>query len=152
MKSCTYTTNLDYISFLYSTLPNLYKKLIYHTNLSSRLSTTRYSVGSSLLLDSGDVIFGYNSHKTHPLQKKYTANPSKIFLHAEVHALAKYRQRRIVDAIKLIIVTRTTRKGNEQAGSRPCDGCLSCIMAFDVEKLLFYEDNTWKLVALRQSS
>lgn len=90
-----------------------------------RLATTvigRYRVGAVLLDKKGKVCStGINSfQKTHPTQKRYAVKvgmPHKEFLHAEIAALVKCRQKPTI-----LVLARVDSKGTIMPVS-PCPIC-----------------------------
>ena len=76
---------------------------------------------------------GKNSYvKTHPLQAihaKLTGNDSKIYLHAEIHAIVKLKE--LTNAYK-IFVSRWGKNGYPRM-AKPCAICLSAIQATGIE-------------------
>lgn len=89
---------------------------------------------------------GVNQLKTHPLQSKYTKNPLRDSLHAEIAAIVRYSRIANEDDFRKasIFVARTKRVG--QGGkwgyglARPCAGCFSCIQAFGFKEIWYTED------------
>ncbi len=70
---------------------------------------------------------GFNSYiKTHPLQARHAyknQEPSKIYLHAEIHAITRCSN---LSKAHKILVTRFDRHGNPQL-AKPCKVCQSAI-------------------------
>lgn len=83
----------------------------------------------AIIYDRKDKVLsvGFNSYiKTHPLQARHAQRnqePSKIFLHAEIHAIARCRQ---LDRAHRILVTRFDKHGHPQL-AKPCKVCQSAI-------------------------
>lgn len=76
---------------------------------------------------------GKNSYvKTHPLQAHHAHKvglSDKLFLHAEVHAIARCKD--LTKAYK-IVVTRWDKQG-QPANAKPCPICQSAIQAAGIE-------------------
>lgn len=81
---------------------------------------------------------GKNSYvKTHPLQGKHAqkvGNPERIYLHAEIAAIAKCRS---LNKAHRILITRFGA-GGEPRLARPCEICMSAIKATKKIKVIDY--------------
>ena len=79
---------------------------------------------------------GKNSYvKTHPLQAKHAkavGEVNKIFMHAEINAIAKCRN--LSQAYKMVI-TRFTRSG-EEALAKPCKICQRAISYTNIKEVI----------------
>lgn len=79
---------------------------------------------------------GKNSyHKTHPLQKKHADEvglPDKIFLHAEIHAIALCKN---LDKAHKIVIMRFDTTGNAK-NAKPCPVCESAIKAAGIKEVI----------------
>lgn len=104
---------------------------------------------AAALMHKGNVVsIGVNQYKTHPLQKKFSANPDSLYLHAEIHAISNALKR--YDAYELSKMTlyisrikRGMREGPFVCGlARPCDGCSSAIKAFGINKVFYTNDES----------
>lgn len=89
---------------------------------------------------SGYVVYGHNSLKSHPMQKRFATNDHKIFMHAEIHA--------IVNGLcgKVNLTNSTLRiyrwnKQNQPSLSFPCDGCMRAIMAYGIKEVRFFDQD-----------
>ncbi len=117
----------------YHTLKLLNQKL-------SALETTKYQhkIGAIILSKKGNVLsVGFNSYvKTHPRQYHYNRkiNPTRVFLHAEIDALVKCR-----DKPHTMIISRMGKDGKTRL-SRPCKGCFNAIKDVGVQKVFFTND------------
>jgi tRNA(Arg) A34 adenosine deaminase TadA len=78
---------------------------------------------------------GQNSYvKTHPLQALHarkTGHPERIYLHAEIAAIARCRQ---LDRAARILVTRWSRTGQPLL-AKPCAVCQSAIAAAGITRV-----------------
>lgn len=76
------------------------------------------------------IIGGVNSLKTHPVQKKFSSNPHRIFLHAEIDALVK-AQKMINTFEECVMYVARVKQGQGggfiPALAKPCDGCMGFI-------------------------
>lgn len=101
------------------------------------MSKKRFSITAIIYDKRGRVIsVGQNSYvKTHPLQAKFSrqvGEPEKVFLHAEIAAIAKCLD--ITKADK-IVVTRFTEDG-KPANAKPCAACAAAIKSFGINKIV----------------
>lgn len=105
-------------------------------------STAHYKVGCAIECSCGTIISGHSQNKTHPMQRKYTVDPVKICLHAEIHALSRLRG--------LIPVSATIVRKNKLgfANSAPCNSCLAAFMAFGIQEVFFCKEGNWFTIAL----
>ena len=100
-------------------------------------STAHYKVGCAIECSCGTIISGHSQNKTHPMQRKYTVDPVKICLHAEIHALSRLRGLIPISAL----IVRKNKLG--LANSAPCDSCCAALMAFGVREFIFYSNSQW---------
>ena len=102
--------------------------------------TKQYTVYASIVDKKGQVIStGKNSFiKTHPKQYIYNQykNPFKIFLHAEIDALLKYKS----DSGYMMIVARMTKTGMIRS-AKPCHGCFQAIKESNIKKIFYTNDD-----------
>jgi len=100
------------------------------------MSKRRFDITAVIYDKRGKVLsIGKNSYfKTHPLMKKHADKvglPHKIFLHAEVHAIAKCKE--LKKAHKIYIV-RYDKKGNPKL-AKPCPVCMSAIKEVGIKNI-----------------
>jgi deoxycytidylate deaminase len=88
---------------------------------------------------------GFNSYKTHPLQKKFGSNSESIHIHAELDAIIKAirweasqagaRYKDITDLSKYrLSVARVLNDGTPSI-AKPCSGCLKAIASFNIKEM-----------------
>lgn len=99
-----------------------------------------HKIGCVISDRKGNIISkGYNSStKTHPIQYKYANGvnkPTKIFLHAEIKALIKLRERR--KAINLCVVR--IMKSKDVGMSKPCSICMEAIKDYKIKNLIYID-------------
>lgn len=100
----------------------------------SLLSTYReYQLGAIIKKNGRVISRGFNSYKTHPMQKKYNEIREKGWMedmdtpglmHAEFAALMKVKNKKLDDAE--LFVYRIDKLGNPRM-ARPCAGCMEAI-------------------------
>ncbi|MGD9678164.1 MAG: hypothetical protein AB7V16_07345 [Vulcanibacillus sp.] len=109
--------------------------------------TKQYTVYSAIVDKKGVIIsLGRNSFvKTHTQQYYYNqkSHPDKIFLHAEIDSLLKYK----TDNGYVMIVCRMTKSGLIKL-AKPCEGCMRAIVDSGIKKV-YYTNNEGELVLMR---
>lgn len=98
------------------------------------MSSKRYQITAMIYDKRGRVLsVGQNSYvKTHPLQAQHAikaGEPHRVFLHAEVHAIAKCRDLSKAHTMKIF----RFREDGSPALARPCRVCSSAIKAAGIE-------------------
>lgn len=110
--------------------------------------STNMSRMAAVLTDGTLTFIGYNSYKSHPLQKKFSEDPEcKIHVHAETDAIIKAcnyftsksgTRRNYWGEIELgnfkLYVARVLADGTP-ALAKPCIGCQSAIVAFGIKEV-----------------
>jgi tRNA(Arg) A34 adenosine deaminase TadA len=98
------------------------------------MSKSRFDITAIIYDKRGKVLsVGKNFYcKTHPLQHRHAEKvglPDKIFLHAEIHAIARCRQ---LDRAHRIHVMRFDKQG-KPSNAKPCPVCRSAIEASGIK-------------------
>ena len=98
------------------------------------MSKSRFDITAFIYDKRGKVLsVGKNSYvKTHPLQHKHAEKvglPDKIFLHAEIHAIARCKH---LNKAHKIVVMRFDKSGNP-SNAKPCPVCRSAIEATGIK-------------------
>lgn len=88
---------------------------------------------------------GFNSSKTHPLQKEYNkerydSDSTPHYMHAEVHALANLINDTNMEWKKIHLYTYRI-KGNKYGLSRPCHSCLKLIKHLGIRNIHYTTDD-----------
>jgi hypothetical protein len=83
-----------------------------------------------------DFTVGLNQFKTHPLQARFCTHPDRLYLHAEIHGLARAFQKGIT--IDRVAIARVLKNG-QPALARPCLGCMAALDAFDIKRIEWTE-------------
>lgn len=93
-----------------------------------------YKLAACLSSRSG-MAFGVNSYKTSPLQVRYSSNPHRVHLHAEIEALSRGTRKckGNVEGSTMYVVRMT--KSGKVAMSKPCDGCIAALLEFGIDKV-----------------
>lgn len=115
-------------------------------------SQNRAKLAASLVIRNEIISVGYNSYKTHPLQKRFSKNIEAIFKHAEVDCIINAL--RYVDyddfSKSTLYVYRVKKLTKDHVDwsdgySEPCCGCKQAIDHFKIKKVVFSteEDNSF---------
>src|ERR1041385_5956239 len=80
---------------------------------------------------------GFASSKSHPLQLKFSNRFYKIFVHAEIAALADYLRKlkinsSIPDLRYCIMTIARVKKDNSAGLAKPCGTCQAAILEFGI--------------------
>lgn len=113
-------------------------------------SQSRAKLAASLVIRNEIISVGYNSYKTHPLQKRFSKNIEAIFKHAEVDCIVNAL--RHVDSIDLersnLYVYRVKKLTKDHIDwsdgySEPCSGCKQAINHFKIKKVVYSTDEDY---------
>ena len=133
MRSCSY----DIVESLQWIPTGRQSRMLDIARKEAEKSTAHYKVGCAIECSCGTIVSGHSQNKTHPMQRKYTVDPVKICLHAEIHALSRLRGLIPISAL----IVRKNKLG--LANSAPCDSCCAAMMAFGVKEFIFYSNSQW---------
>ena len=112
-----------------------------------RLATSnnmKMKLAACLVLRNEVISVGFNSDKSHPLQKRFAKNTDAIFKHAEVDCIIKALK--IVDEDDLknatLYVYRVKKQNKGDTGwvsglAEPCPGCQKAIEHFGIKRTVF---------------
>lgn len=115
-----------------------------------RLATSnnmKIKLAACLVIRNEIISVGYNSDKSHPLQKRFSKNSEAIFKHAEVDCIIKALK--IIDEEDLkyatLYVYRVKKQNKGDAHwvsglAEPCPGCHKAIEHFDIKRTVFSID------------
>lgn len=90
------------------------------------------------------VSVGVNSLKSHPVQKRFSSNPHRIFLHAETDALIKATKilDDLSDAYMYVVRVKKGQDGRlVPALAKPCDGCMGLIYHYSPKGVFWTTDS-----------
>lgn len=104
------------------------------------MAKTKHIIKATCYDSKGKLLsFAYNSYtKSHPIQSYFALKvnqPHKIYLHAEIAAILKARDKRIYS-----IHIYRRNKQNDLANAKPCPICMEAIKAYGIKKV-FYSDS-----------
>lgn len=102
-------------------------------------------LAASIWLRGFCIAVGVNSLKSHPIQKKFSSNPHRIFLHAETDCLI--RTAKMIhpeDFNRLYMYVARVKKGPDgkfvPALAKPCDGCMGLIQHHGLKGVFWTTD------------
>jgi len=107
---------------------------------SRRPQVFRARVAACLVDKRGRVIsVGFNSHKTHPLAKRF--KPLSGHLHAEMDAILKARREGFDDWSRATLYVARARKVGvsgpfAMALAKPCPGCRDMLKVFGITRVI----------------
>lgn len=88
----------------------------------------------------GNLFFGYNSRKTHPMMAKWGKNDKAICLHAEVDVIKNsLRHHRADDLSRATLYVARAKADGTPGLAKPCEGCARCIVAFGIKEVYWTE-------------
>lgn len=104
------------------------------------MSKKRFNLSAKVYDKKGRLLAeGTNSYtKSHPLQWKFAKQvglEDKIFLHAEIDAIRKVKDK---SKIHKIVVERV--EGGKRCKSKPCPVCEAAILAFGIKLVEYYNE------------
>lgn len=115
-------------------------------------SQNRAKLAASLVLRNEVISVGYNSYKSHPMQKRFSKNIEAIFKHAEVDCIVKaLRHVNSEELEKATLYVYRVKKFSKDSRfmcdgySEPCCGCKQAISHFKIKKVVYSteEDNNY---------
>lgn len=80
-------------------------------------------------------VIGYNQYKSHTMQKKYSTNSDRIYLHAEINSIEKFLRHHIEIWRATMYICRISQ--GQLVLSAPCSGCLRAIVAFNIKHVYY---------------
>lgn len=93
-----------------------------------------------VLTDGHNTVVGQNKRKTHPLQLRFNKhNPKAICLHAEMDAIRQAIKLSGSDLSGYKMYVARVHRNDELACAKPCQGCQSAIVAFNIKSVEWTE-------------
>lgn len=118
--------------------------------IQNKNSQQKVKLAASLVFQNEIISVGYNSLKTHPMQKRFSKNIEAIFKHAEVDCIVNAL--RHVDPADLeratLYVYRVKKLTKDHTYwsdgySEPCSGCKQAINHFKIKKVVYSTDEDY---------
>jgi tRNA(Arg) A34 adenosine deaminase TadA len=104
----------------------------------------KMKLAACLVLRNEIISVGFNSDKSHPLQKRFAKNIDAIFKHAEVDCIIKALKVVEEDDLKdaTLYVYRVKKQNKGDTGwvsglAEPCPGCQKAIEHFGIKRTVF---------------
>lgn len=114
----------------------------------SKLSNfPRIHIGACVVYQHKVISSGYNTTKTHTLQKKYNKfrfnEDTPATLHAETQALLPLIGRKDIDFSRVTLYLYRTYKNGQLAPSRPCPSCMALIRSLGIKYICYTCDGSY---------
>lgn len=96
-----------------------------YTIACDHCSHGKHNLVAAIMYKKRPISIGYNSYiKTHPLQRRITNHPQKIFIHAEIDAVIKALNKVSERDLKCcdLYICRVKRNGDVGI-AKPCENC-----------------------------
>lgn len=111
-------------------------------DVSKLSSFHKYHTGCVVVYKKHIISMGFNSNKTHPIQKiynkqRYNDDSTPHTLHAEIMALAFIKDRKDIDWSKVDIYTYRENSKGELRISKPCESCMALIKSLGIRKIYY---------------
>lgn len=107
----------------------------------------KMKLAACLVVQNEVISIGYNSDKSHPMQKRFSKNSESIFKHAEVDCIINALKHIDEEALQraTLYVYRVKRQYKGDTGwvsgmAEPCPGCKKAIEHFGIKKVLYSTD------------
>lgn len=97
---------------------------------------------SSALVYKGKIItLGVAQYKSHPMAKMFSKNNEACYLHAEIDAIRKVKDKSFLSYCDLYIC-RLKYKGDKMVDglAKPCVGCQKAIDKFKIKRVFYTKD------------
>lgn len=105
-------------------------------------------LAACLVIRNEVISVGYNSDKSHPLQKRFGKNSESIFKHAEIDCIVNALRHVDEEDLKFatLYVYRVKRKSKGDNNwidgmAEPCPGCQKAIEHFGIKKTVYSTDH-----------
>lgn len=114
----------------------------------SALSNHRQAhIGAAVVYKHRIISTGYNSTRTHPLQKKYNAYRFNVdtshTLHAELQALLPLIKDKDIDFSKVSLYVHREHKDGSLALAKPCPSCMALIKELGIRNIYFTGEGSY---------
>lgn len=105
----------------------------------------RHKLGACIVKQGKKLAFGFNNHKSHPMQMKYNQERTDMtmddnpphYLHAEMDALKKLKN---IDLKGAEIYVYRTKVDGSPGLARPCAACMKAIKEKGIKKVIYSTD------------
>lgn len=115
---------------------SVFQELLKHIHGADTVGNSRHCAA---IVHNGSILsIGVNKKKTHPIQKLFADKPEKDFIHAEIDAIVKVKNKDILKECSIHVLRLT--KGNRIGNSKPCLGCMNALNHYGIKKI-YWTDN-----------
>jgi deoxycytidylate deaminase len=125
--------------------------------IQNKNSQQKVKLAASLVFQNEIISVGYNSLKTHPMQKRFSKNIEAIFKHAEVDCIVnalRYVDSADLERATLYVyrVKKLTKDHNywSDGYSEPCSGCKQAISHFKIKKVVYSTEDDYSYKELTE--
>lgn len=109
---------------------------------------TRCPIGCIAVYKNRIIGYGFNSHRTHPLQQQYNQyrdfgnNQENVraAIHAEIAVISQLKRLENIDYSKVELYIYRKCRSREHGIARPCSGCLKAITEIGIKKVFYTSD------------
>lgn len=114
----------------------------------SKLSNfPRIHIGACVVYQHKVISSGYNTTKTHTLQKKYNrfrfSDDTPATLHAETQALLPIMGRKDIDFSRVTLYLYRVNNCGQLSLSRPCPSCMALIRSLGIKYICYTGENSY---------
>jgi len=96
-------------------------------------------IGAAIAIGNTLYGIGYNTKKSHPIQKKFAINKDMIYPHAEIMAIKNAEKSGINFAHSTLYVARVWKNG-KLSNAKPCISCQKAIKEYNIKKVIYTSD------------
>jgi len=114
---------------------------------AAEMSTFRKFHTGCVIVYKNDIISsGFNSNKTHPLQKEYNkarydVDNTPHYMHAEIHALTSLLNDKDIDWKRVHVYVYRPLKNSSCGLARPCSSCMKLIRHLGIRNIHYTTDD-----------
>lgn len=114
----------------------IFKELAKHALKADSVGNSRHSTA---IVHKGKILsIGLNRRKTHPLQKLFSDRPERLYIHSEIDAITKIKNKTILKECDVYVLRLT--KGGHIGNSKPCEGCKKALTYYGIQGIYWTED------------
>lgn len=109
-------------------------------------------ITAAVVIKNQIISTGFNQKRTHPFQDRYKKNEHAIWLHGEINAIRNALNFVHPDELQkaTLYIQRMKRTDDNsewiQAMAKPCSGCLKCIVAFGLKRVVYSLDEGYSIL------
>jgi tRNA(Arg) A34 adenosine deaminase TadA len=116
---------------------DVFKYLLANVHHADLIQNSRHCAA---IVHKNEVLsIGWNKKKTHPMQKKYSSRPDRLFVHAEIDAITKIKDKSILKDCDIYVLRLS--KSDLISNSKPCPGCNNAIRDYGFKNVYWTTDD-----------